>query len=66
MAFKGQSIGTLADYLVADNPELLGPAADDLTTERIRAIVRNLVSEQLGIPPDLGDDVDFVHDLKVD
>lgn len=66
VSLPGQTMGTLAARLVASDPQLLGQAPEQWTQERIRAVVRGLISEQLGIPPDFDDDADFVRDLKVD
>lgn len=62
-SLAGQTVGTLAEHLVASNPHLLRPASDEWTIERIRLCVRKIISEQLAINPDFDDDADFFKDL---
>lgn len=65
-SFAGQTIGTLAEYVVTSNSFLFGSASEQWTRERIRLELRMIVVDQLGVQPDFSDDDDFVRDLGMD
>ncbi|HEX6880884.1 MAG TPA: hypothetical protein VF135_11005 [Terriglobales bacterium] len=66
VSFGGQTVGSLAEFIVTSNSFLVAPGAEDWTRERIRLQVRQIIVDQLAVSPDFSDDADFVEDLGVD
>jgi acyl carrier protein len=61
------TVGSLANFIVNRNPDLISVSRDQWTQERIRLCVKEVISEQLGLPMErLHDDARFVQDLHLD
>jgi hypothetical protein len=64
---SSQTVGSLANFIVNRNPDLISVSRDQWTQERIRLCVKEVISEQLGLPMErLHDDARFVQDLHLD
>jgi acyl carrier protein len=62
-----QTVGALANLIVNRNPELIAVSREQWTQERIRLCLKEVISEQLGLPMEkLHDNARFVQDLGVD
>lgn len=65
-SLAGHTVGTLSEFVVASNAFLVAPPSNEWTPERIRLEVRQIVIDQLAVPPDFSDDAEFVKDLGID
>lgn len=62
-----QTVGDLANYLVAHGPPHTGKiGGDGWTYEQVREVVRKIVSEHLNVDPSFSDDASFIDDLGAD
>ena len=59
------TVGSLARRLAARQPDFFRHSAEPWTRPQVRAMVREIIVEQLGIP-EFSDDDEFVRDLRVD
>jgi acyl carrier protein len=65
-SLAGHTVGTLSEFIVSSNAFLVAPPSNEWTPERIRLEVRQIVIDQLAVPPDFSDDAEFVKDLGLD
>lgn len=65
-SLAGHTVGTLSELIVASNAFLVAPPSNEWSPERIRLEVRQLVIDQLAVPPTFSDDAEFVKDLGID
>ena len=61
-----QTIGDLARWVMTHKSDLANAIIAGWTRDQVAARVRELIVEQLGVPPDFSEDANFVRDLGVD
>jgi acyl carrier protein len=60
------TVESLVNWIVVHHPRSLFEPEQKWTSTQVRQVVRAVVVDVIGAPPDYPDDADFVHDLGVD
>ena len=64
--FSPGTIGSLANWIMSNQPTVLFNPGEKWRRAQVRQVVRAIVIDQMGAPPDYADEADFVKELGLD